>query len=376
MGPIRRSSAVLAASTVATAVLLPAAATAAPPVGTGHLVQLDSLGGQGSYAVDMNERGDLTGQSGDTTGASRAVVWRHGERSPTALGVDRARPVSISGNGHIAGHVDRALFRWRAGAATYLRRSAVASFHDPLINDRGQVASAAVDQNGTSRAFVWDGERMTMLPTPAGMNSTVADINDRGQVVGALIAPGGSTEHAVLWQQGRMIRLGTLGGAGSTPKAINQRGQVIGNSTIAGSSTEHPFLWQHGRMTDLLAGTDATTARVVAINAAGMMTGSASFGDPHSRPVLWRDGQMIDIGLPGHAGIGTDINDHGDVSGPTWPNPQEGSAVPFRWRTGHTTLFPEPAGDIDMAVLGIDPHGDIAMNQETSRAGNIVLRSV
>jgi hypothetical protein len=50
-------------------------------------------------------------------------------------------------------------------------------------------------------------------------------------------------------------------------------------------------------------------------------------------------------------------------------------AVPFRWRDGHTTLFPEPASDIAMTVIGIDRHGVIGVDQETSQFGNIVLRS-
>jgi probable HAF family extracellular repeat protein len=171
-----------------------------------------------------------------------------------------------------------------------------------------------------------------------------------------------------------MTELGLLGGASSRPVAINERGQVIGNSTISGSSDEeHPFLWQRGRMIDLLAGTDATAGQVVALNDTGMMTGRASFGDHNGRTVLWRDGRLIDIGLPGHAGIGAYINDRGDVAGPTWPDPQS-TSVPFRWSNGHTTLFPEPVGDIATTVLGIDRHGAVGLDLETSPFGSMAAR--
>jgi hypothetical protein len=97
-------------------------------------------------------------------------------------------------------------------------------------------------------------------------------------------------------------------------------------------------------------------------------------GDQRSRPVLWRAGHLIDIGLPGHTGIGEHINDRGDVTGPAWAGP-ESLAVPFRWRNGHTTLYPEPAADIATTVIGIDRRGGIGVDQETSPLGNILLRS-
>src|SRR6185436_9834514 len=52
----RKLTIILAATTVA-AVAVPSAATAAaaPPAGTGQLIQLDSLGGVGSFATEMNE---------------------------------------------------------------------------------------------------------------------------------------------------------------------------------------------------------------------------------------------------------------------------------------------------------------------------------
>ena len=371
---IRRPSVVLTATVLVMAAAVAPAAAAAPDVRTGQLIQLDSLGGQGSYATRMNDRGDMIGASVDAADSFRAVVWWRGQRSPTALGVDGASPAAINEKGHIVGYVDGGLFLWRDGSATYLKRSTVASFGAPSINDRDQVAGTVTDQDGSSRAFLWQRGRMTMLPTPVGMDSRAVGINNRGQVIGTLTRPEVSTEQAVLWQPGRMIKLGTLGGAGSTPVAINDRGQVSGNSTIAGSSDEHPFLWQRGRMTDLLAGTNATAGRLGDLNETGTMTGTANFGNGDSRPVLWRAGRMIDIGLPGHVGGGWDINDRGDVTGSTWADPQ-GTAVPFRWRNGHTTLFPEPASDIAITVIGIDRYGVIGVDQETSHSGNIVLRS-
>jgi probable HAF family extracellular repeat protein len=373
--PIRRVSLILTAGAVALTVAVPSMATAAPPPAatTGRLVQLHSLGGPGSFATAMNERGDIIGASIDAGDNYRAVVWWHGRRTPTALPVKGSTAGAINDKGHIVGSVPGGLFLWRAGSVTYLKRPGVVSFGATFVNERDQVAGTATDRNDASRAFVWQGRRMTMLATPAGMDSRAVGINNRGQVIGVLTRPGDSTERAVLWQRGRMTELGTLGGAGSTPTAINDRGQVAGTSAVAGSAGDHPFLWQRGRMTDLLAGTDATAGRVADLNEAGMMTGAATFGPGDSRPVLWRAGRMVDLGLPGHVGGGVDINERGDVTGSTWPDPQS-TSVPFRWRKGRTTLFPEPVSDIAITVIGIDRRGVVAVDQETSN-GNFVLRS-
>ncbi len=367
LGVVLTAAALVAASSTA--------ATAAPPVSTGQLVQLNSLGGVGSHGATMNERGDIAGASVDADGKSRPVVWWSGERSPTALGIDSGWADAINEKGHIAGYTDGALFLWRAGAVTYLRSSTVYGFGDATINARDQVAGTAHHHDGASRAFVWHRGRMTTLPTPEGATSRAVDINDRGQVVGTITRAGAAAEEAVLWQNGRMTELGTLGGSGSAPLAINERGQVIGNSTVNESYDEHPFLWQRGRMTDLLAGTKAAEGRAADLNDAGMITGYASFGDHNNRAVLWHDGRLTDIGLPGHTGGGSFINEGGDVLGATWADPQDFS-VPFRWSNGQTTLYPEPDTDIATTVIGIDRSGTVAVGLETTRFGNIVLRSV
>lgn len=380
---IRRLDIIVAATALVMATAAsPAAATApaaaaSPPAATGRLVPLTSLGGGESSAEKMNERGDLVGGSRDAAGNWRPAVWWHGRRSPTALGVDRATPTAISANGHIAGRLwdDSGLFLWRHGTITRVRPPAGISLEAAAVNDRDQVTGTAYDQNGGSRAFLWQRGHLTMLPVPRNATSSAVGINNSGQVIGSLTRRGATAGQAVLWQRGRMIKLGTLGGDGSTAVAINDRGQVIGNSAVAGPAGEHPFRWQHGRMTDLLAHTGATSGRVSALSRNGMMAGSAIWGTGDSRPVLWRNGRMIDVGLPGEIGLGTAVNDRGDVAGPSWAQPTGVGAVPFRWRHGHITVFPEPVGDIAVRVVGIDRHGTVAVAEETTRYGLRLLRS-
>jgi len=113
---IRRLRVVLTATTVVLAAVPSAALAApAPPVSTGHLLRLASLGGQGSFGAKMNERGDMIGASVDAADKYQAVVWWQGRRSPTALGITDASPVAINEIGHIIGYAARGVFLWRDG---------------------------------------------------------------------------------------------------------------------------------------------------------------------------------------------------------------------------------------------------------------------
>ncbi|MEU4424781.1 hypothetical protein AB0F81_29525 [Actinoplanes sp. NPDC024001] len=389
MHSIRRFNLMLAATVVMVGTVAVPAATATPTdsadlettvarVGTGRLIALKSLGGGESFADKTNARGDLTGRSRDATGKMQAVVWWHGQRNPTRLRVNRATPNAISDHGIIAGQVDRkggGLFLWNKGKSTYRWDPANADLQATGVNDRGEVVGTAYFENAGSKAFRWQRGRLTWLPVPKAARSQALGVNNRGQTIGVVIPRGSDYGQAVLWQRGRMTRLGTLGGAYSAPIAINERGQVAGNSAIKGSSSDHPFLWQRGRMTDLLSNTTATGGRVNALSDSGMMTGSATWADGYNRPVLWKRGRMIDIGFGTHHGIGSVVNDRGDVGGVSWAPSTESPGVPFRWHNGKTTLFPEPAADMWVGVVGIAPRGKVTVLQEDIQRGLRIFRS-
>ncbi|MGA5302775.1 hypothetical protein ACPCHT_22790 [Nucisporomicrobium flavum] len=375
---VATAAAVLATAATPAVAGTPATAAnpAGPPVKNGRLVPLRGLPGGDDWAQGMNERGDVIGGSSDAAGNRLPVVWWHGRLTPTVLFVKPASPTTISDNGYIAGYLHRTgqLFVWRNGAARFLRPPAATELEPRGVNDRGQVVGTANYDNGNRRAFLWERGHYRLLPVPGGMNSAVVGINNRGQIIGVVSRRGTTAEQAVLWQRGRMIRLGTLGGATSRPVAINDRGQVIGNSAVRHSSAEHPFRWWHGRMTHLLAHTKATGGRVSALSDTGLMTGNADVGSGEARPVIWRNGRMRVLDVPGYLAIAEAINDRGDVAGLTWARFDHG-AVPFRWRHGRTTLYPEPYANIEILLLGIDRHGTLVVNQETSQYGLTVLRS-
>src|SRR5262245_6819052 len=160
-----------------------------------------------------------------------------------------------------------------------------------------------------------------------GLPLNPADINARGQVVGA----GGN--RAVLWQDGSLIDLGSLAGPGgtSTACAINDAGQVVGRTQVTpGLFSFAAFLitpedvdrdgspdrWfrdddQDG-VNDLmirLGGFPGVDSVARDINEAGHVVGNSGY-----RAVLWRDGNMIDLGWD-TVSSAYGINDAGQVVG-------------------------------------------------------------
>lgn len=186
------------------------------------MVDLGTLGGEFSFARDLNNHVEVTGEASTTDLQTRAFIW-------TSTG--GMNDLGTLGGAHSAGR---------------------------SINESGQVAGESKLQNNfTMRAFRYTkGAGMVDLGTLGGTgNSSGYGINDSGQVVGEsdtervfqlsfLGLPfflGG--KHAFLWTEGvGMIDLGHLGGGVSRALAINSHGVVVGYSKLADDSF-HAFRW-------------------------------------------------------------------------------------------------------------------------------------
>jgi uncharacterized membrane protein len=147
--------------TTALTITMPAVATAAPaePV-QGRLIVLGHLGGGDfSYARGINDRGDIVGVSVSEDGGSYApALWRQGRIMPIALRVEDGSPEAINNNGVVVGSAGaNRLFVWRNGQARYFDppgRDDGISVAD--VNDRAQVVGSTLNSTTSSgRAFVW-----------------------------------------------------------------------------------------------------------------------------------------------------------------------------------------------------------------------------
>lgn len=169
---------------------------------------LDLGAGRGaSFAVDINESGDVAAGTSAPEGAELAAVWTP-ERGMVALG-------TLGGRGSAA----------------------------VAINGPGQIAGNSSLANGNRHAFIWTPWRpMVDLGTLGGSESVATDLNDAGQVVGSSTTANG-VRRAFRWSSAEGMRdLGTLGGPTSSAIDINRRGEIVGRAAVRGG-LEHAFIW-------------------------------------------------------------------------------------------------------------------------------------
>src|SRR3989304_2769005 len=149
-------------------ILVIALLTANPAAAQPRMIDLGTLGGDRSGALDINLRGQIVGFSNMSSGGpDHAFLWQGGRM--TDLG-------TLGGPGSLA-------------------RS---------INIRGQIVGRSYTRDSL-HATLWHRGRITDLGTLKGGYSEAYAINDLGHVVGL------SDGEVFLYEGGRMRGLGTLG---------------------------------------------------------------------------------------------------------------------------------------------------------------------
>ncbi|MCC7360323.1 MAG: DUF3466 family protein [Anaerolineales bacterium] len=225
----------------------------------GTMTNLGALGGQGSWAYDINNAGQVVGGSPLGSGDNHAFRWQNGSgmQDLGTLGGPSSYAFEINDSGQAVGYACCA-------PDTYLS-------HAVLWGSGGIVDLGDLDP-------LW----------PA--ISAAYGLNDAGQVVGGSY-DASANFHAFLWQNGGMQDLGTLGGDYSSAEAINENGQVVGTARLA-NSTPHAFLWD-GAMQDLCALT-WYQSMAYDINDKGQVVGALHTGQ-NSHAFIWANGQMQDL---------------------------------------------------------------------------------
>ncbi len=266
----------------------------APPPPAPKFIDLGTLGGSYSAALDVNNRSQVVGWStvsanDQTSSEGHAFLWQKG----------KMRDLGTLGG--------------KASMAYY-------------INEQGQVAGDSEYGDGEDRhAFIWADGRMTDLGTLGGVSSMVTGLNDLGQVIGTSSTAAGNI-HCFVWAAGVMTDLGTLGGSSCNAVDINNRGQIVGDSTgvtdVGGDYYAHAFLWENGIMTDLTPRLEpVTNSAAAAINERGQVIGFTAQWPPDGNcgggcAVLWANGTAIELTYGGQGFERLDgINDHDQVVG-------------------------------------------------------------
>ena len=353
MSTLRATLAVLAVVVGAGLVSASATGAASDPSGSTRwtITDLGTFGPawtSGSAAA-VNGRGEIAGSNGTSTGKQHAFIWRRGHMLDLGtLGGRGSGASGINERGEVIGTSLTArparlhAFVWHDGTMTDLGTLGGRSSRPRAINDSGEVVGESYTASGAVHAFLWRDGTMTDLGTLGGADSYATGINEHGQVVGTSSTANGR-QHAFLWQDGRMTDLGTLGAryTSSTATAVDDRGAIVGTSYLATvtqiGQLGHAFVWRSGKMSDLgTLGLGYPASDAVGLNARGEVIGSSRALTGPPRPVLWRNGRVVALYAGRAYGAAVAIDDRGRVIGARVP--ARGSVVhAFVWQSGRLT---------------------------------------
>ncbi len=231
----------------------------------GESAALESLGGDASVAFAINDKNTIVGwsttaEAGDPVRRVHACLWAKGEAVDLgSLGGDDgdSYATDINAEGQIVGGANPQPGNIPAGTDS---------------------AQATFDLLPGVHAVLWDGDSITDLGTLGGEGSIATAINDNGQIVGSSLQEEGGSR-AFLWEDAEITNLGVLpeGGDASYATDINSAGQVVGLIEGYGDLARVAFLWQNGEMIDLNALIPADSGWVLlgatAVNDAGQIVG-------------------------------------------------------------------------------------------------------
>jgi probable HAF family extracellular repeat protein len=205
----------------------------------GTMTDLGTLGGPQSQAVAINDVGQVIGTSTTASGAQHAFIWQNGKM--TDLGSfpnDNSTPTAIDAKGNVVGFTNPGIYDpnhavvWRNGKQLQDLGNFGSKVKQAIaIDSAGQILVSTFRPD--THAFLWKNDHSVEI----GRRYTAAHgINDRGWVVGTALFRKKGPQVPFVWQGGRMTALPTLDGTGPPTSAayqINDNGWIVGRSYAA-----------------------------------------------------------------------------------------------------------------------------------------------
>ncbi len=264
----------------------------------GRLRDLGTLGGPDSAGAGTNlfnlsvvdsEMANVSRQGEDvcafgTNLQCLAATWKHGQLSalPLLTGGNNSYALDMNDRGQIVGFSDTEVYDLNCAGA----RTAGFQFQSVIWESNGRVRRLA-PLDGDTVAFAF------------GINNRGETVGGSGVCANTTPPPYASAPHAVLWERdGTPINLGSFGGLRSIASAINSHGDVSGNSATADGP--RPFLWTPESRTLLkLEPPDGFSIAISpcckTINDRREIVGFMLDADFNSHAFLWKDGTMVDL---------------------------------------------------------------------------------
>ncbi|MDB5933279.1 MAG: hypothetical protein JWQ01_623 [Massilia sp.] len=261
------------------------------------MIDLGTMGGTGSEAHAINQRGQVVGRAFGP-GWSRAFLYDGTMHDLGNFGGADALAADINESGQVTGYATSAdgvrhAFLYRDGLLKQLQTPGTGSV-GWVVNGGGQVAGDFDSNNHAQLALLDEAcGCVRLLGTLGGAESLVYGLNDAGQVIG-VSDTGAGQRHAFLFRDGAMKDLGTLGGAGSFAAAVNEAGLVVGDADTAAGDA-HAFLYDGTSLKDL--GTlGGAASRADSVNGVGQVVGFARTSRGEPRAFSWTAAEgMVDL---------------------------------------------------------------------------------
>jgi probable HAF family extracellular repeat protein len=291
------------------------------------ITDLGTLGGSFSYALSMNDMGQIVGTSQTSSGNSQAFLWQGGVMTNigTASGYNNSTARDINNLGQVLGDggtiedFSLSSFLWSNDTIT---TSVVPDFCSVIgINDTEQIVGfCTITDTAYISAFLFQDGQIIDNFDPLNFPTFARDINNSGQVVGSFsVDITNYTYEAFLWQDGTATELGTLGGTNSEAYAVNDVGQVVGKAQTS-TGDFHAFFWD-GAMQDLGTLANYTSSVAYGINNRGRVVGKATNSSGSSHAFVRLNNGIRDLNnlIPANSGWelieAKDINNNGRIIG-------------------------------------------------------------
>jgi probable HAF family extracellular repeat protein len=313
-----------------------------------QLADLGALPGVNSSCPDwISGNGLIVGPSENGTidpltgwPAIEAVLWRDGQViNLGTLGGNESFPISVNNRGQVAGAASNAVsdplaldffplsgtqtrpFLWQNGVMQDLGTLGGPDGFAVTVNNRGQVLGLSLTRPNSlaQDGFLWENGIMQDIPDAfGGTDVNPFYLNNQGQAVGDATLAEDQTNHPFLWQNGIMTDLGTLGGDNGGALWVNEIGEVVGTADLPGSQNHDAFFWKDGVMRDL--GNFGLSSVGFNINSKGQVVGHSRLSDGTPHAYVWENGgPMMDLNtlIPPTDLLlidAFDINDQGEIA--------------------------------------------------------------